>query len=106
MHATFETLDAMGANFINSCLEQFAKTFKAEAQTQLEDDVNIVMSILSNYVPNCLVRAEVSCPISDLKSKDIKNPSLFAEKFKQAVSIAEVEPYRAVTHNQRYNERH
>ena len=28
LHATFETLDAMGANFINSCLEQFAKTFK------------------------------------------------------------------------------
>ena len=99
LHATFETLDAMGANFINSCLEQFAKTFKAEAQAQLEDDVNIVMSILSNYVPNCLVRAEVSCPITDLKSKDITNPSLFAEKFKQAVSIAEVEPYRAVTHN-------
>src|SRR5690606_20186535 len=32
LHATFETLDAMGANFINSCLEQFAKTFKEEAQ--------------------------------------------------------------------------
>ena len=31
LHATFETLDAMGANFINSCLEQFAKTFKSEA---------------------------------------------------------------------------
>lgn len=99
LHATFETLDAMGANFINSCLEQFAKTFKIEAQSQLEDDVNIVMSILSNYVPNCLVRAEVSSPIADLKSKDITNPSLFAEKFKQAISIAEVEPYRAVTHN-------
>ncbi|APY07985.1 hydroxymethylglutaryl-CoA reductase, degradative [Winogradskyella sp. J14-2] len=99
LHATFETLDAMGANFINSCLEQFAKTFKAEAQAQLEDDVNIVMSILSNYVPNCLVRAEVSCPIADLKSKDITNPTLFAEKFKQAVNIAEIEPYRAVTHN-------
>lgn len=26
LHATFETLDAMGANFINSCLEQFADT--------------------------------------------------------------------------------
>ena len=30
LHASFETLDAMGANFINSCLEQFAKTFKNE----------------------------------------------------------------------------
>ena len=45
------------------------------------------------------VRAEVSCPISELKSKDISNPEMFAQKFKQAVNIAEVEPYRAVTHN-------
>ncbi|WP_299111074.1 hydroxymethylglutaryl-CoA reductase, degradative [uncultured Winogradskyella sp.] len=99
LHATFETLDAMGANFINSCLEQFAKTFKNEAKTTLEGDLDIVMSILSNYVPNCLVKAEVSCPIIELKSKDIVNPQLFAEKFKQAINIAEIEPYRAVTHN-------
>ena len=99
LHATFETLDAMGANFINSCLEQFAKTFKSEAENSLKGHVEIVMSILSNYVPNCLVRAEVSCLISELKSKDISDPNLFAEKFKQAINIAEIEPYRAVTHN-------
>jgi hydroxymethylglutaryl-CoA reductase len=99
LHATFETLDAMGANFINSCLEQFAKTFIQEAEKQLVGELEIVMSILSNYVPNCLVKAEVSCLIEDLKSKDISNPTLFAQKFKQAVNIAEVEPYRAVTHN-------
>ncbi len=99
LHTTFETLDAMGANFINSCLEEFATTFKAEADSNLDGDLNIVMSILSNYVPNCLVRAEVSCPISELKSKDISNPEIFAQKFKQAVNIAEIEPFRAVTHN-------
>ncbi len=99
LHATFETLDAMGANFINSCLEQFADTLKSEAQRSLEGQLDVIMSILSNYVPNCLVRAEVSCPVSDLKSKDIRNPELFAKKFKQAVDIAQVEPYRAVTHN-------
>ncbi|MBT8294272.1 MAG: hydroxymethylglutaryl-CoA reductase, partial [Eudoraea sp.] len=33
LHCKFETLDAMGANFINSCLEQFATTLKREAQT-------------------------------------------------------------------------
>ena len=99
LHATFETLDAMGANFINSCLEQFAMTFKAEADLNLEGDLSIIMSILSNYVPNCLVRAEVSCPISDLKSKDILDPEVFVQKFKQAVNIAEIEPFRAVTHN-------
>ncbi|MBT8245581.1 MAG: hydroxymethylglutaryl-CoA reductase, degradative [Winogradskyella sp.] len=99
LHATFETLDAMGANFINSCLEQFAETFKAHAKTHKVTNVNIVMSILSNYVPQCLVRAEVRCKITDLKDKDIPDPITFAENFKQAVSIAEVEPHRAVTHN-------
>lgn len=104
LHATFETLDAMGANFINSCLEQFAKTFKSEALTypdfsESEKHISIVMSILSNYVPDCIVKAEVSCPINDLKSIDIENPEVFANKFKRAVDIAEVEPYRAVTHN-------
>ena len=98
LHATFETLDAMGANFINSCLEQFAKTFKAEAEKQQLVPVEIIMSILSNYVPECLVRAEVSCKVEELAEKDI-NPNTFAEKFVQAVKIAEIEPYRAVTHN-------
>jgi len=95
LHATFETVDAMGANFINSCLEQFAKTFKAEAS----EDIQIVMSILSNYVPDCLVRAEVSCLIEDLNENKNISAEAFAQKFIQAVEIAEVEPYRAVTHN-------
>ena len=104
LHATFETKDSMGANFINSCLEQFAKTLKEEAQhydlfTDAEKDIEVVMSILSNYVPNCIVRAEVSCPVSDLEEKHIPNPKEFAAKFVQAIQIAEVEPYRAVTHN-------
>lgn len=98
LHATFETLDAMGANFINSCLEQFAKTFKAEAEATLPMPVTVIMSILSNYVPECLVRAEVSCNVEDLAEKDI-DPNTFAETFVQAVKIAEIEPYRAVTHN-------
>ena len=98
LHATFETLDAMGANFINSCLEQFAKTFKTEAKTVLNKPIDIIMSILSNYVPDCLVRAEVSCKVENLAENNI-NPNTFAEKFVQAVTIAEVEPYRAVTHN-------
>lgn len=89
LHVTFETKDSMGANFINSCLEAIAKTFQKE-------DIEIVMSILSNYVPQCLVRAEVSCKIEDLGGE---NPQKFAQKFEQAVKIAEIEPYRAVTHN-------
>ena len=102
LHATFETLDAMGANFINSCLESFANTFKTEVANydNLENtNIDIVMSILSNYVPECLVRAEVSCKVEDLNEDDNISPQDFANKFIQAVRIAEVEPYRAVTHN-------
>jgi len=98
LHATFETKDSMGANFINSCLEQFATTLKDEAQNS-DLDIQVIMSILSNYVPNCLVRAEVSCRVEDLTEKNIPNPQEFAERFIQAVQIAEVEPFRAVTHN-------
>ncbi|HLV15657.1 MAG TPA: hydroxymethylglutaryl-CoA reductase, degradative [Xanthomarina sp.] len=104
LHATFETLDAMGANFINSCLEQFAKTFREEALkyegfSEEEKNIEVIMSILSNYVPDCLVRAEVSCPVKDLTENPSINPEEFANKFIQAVRIAEVEPFRAVTHN-------
>jgi len=104
LHATFETKDSMGANFINSCLEQFAKTLKEEAISysnfsESEKNIEVVMSILSNYVPNCIVRAAVSCKVEELADKNIENPGVFAEKFVQAVQIAEVEPFRAVTHN-------
>ena len=104
LHATFETKDSMGANFINSCLELFAKKLKEEATSYSDFSVNeknieIVMSILSNYVPNCIVRAEVSCKVAELADKNIENPESFANKFIQAVQIAEVEPFRAVTHN-------
>ena len=89
LEVTFETKDSMGANFINSCLEAIAKKFEKQ-------DIEIVMSILSNYVPECLVSAEVSCKVEKLGGED---PQKFAEKFRQAVQIASVEPYRAVTHN-------
>ena len=97
LHCTFETLDAMGANFINSCLEQFATTLKEQASKN-SMEVEVIMSILSNYVPNCVVRAEVSCPISETKSEASVSQN-FAQRFVQAVAIAKAEPYRAVTHN-------
>ena len=89
IHVTFNTQDSMGANFINSCLEAIADEFK-------RSDIEIVMSILSNYVPECLVRAEVSCPVTDLYENDAE---IYAKKFIQAINIANVEPHRAVTHN-------
>lgn len=102
---SFNTQDSMGANFINSCLEQFSTTFKTEFQKsnifneEEKNSLQIIMSILSNYTPDCMARAEVSCKIKDLKDDSGMPPDEFAWKFKQAVEIAVVEPYRAATHN-------
>jgi hydroxymethylglutaryl-CoA reductase len=89
LHVTFETVDSMGANFINSCLEAIADEFK-------KIDIQVVMCILSNYVPECLVHAEVSCNVNDLYAE---NSEILAQKFIQAIQIANAEPHRAVTHN-------
>lgn len=104
LHATFETKDSMGANFINSCLERFSKivkeeAFNYEAFSEEEKHIQVIMSILSNYVPNCIVRVEVSCPIEELHEDASVSSKEFAEKFLTAVKIAEIEPFRAVTHN-------
>lgn len=104
IEAKFDTRDSMGANFINSCLEQFAKTLerelaKDESFTQEEKkSLQIVMCILSNFTPENMVRAEVRCKVEDLAEEGISADE-FVEKFSLAVKIAEVEPYRATTHN-------
>jgi hydroxymethylglutaryl-CoA reductase len=100
LHVSFETADAMGANFINSCLEQMAQTLKREAGqfdafSEDEKNIDVVMSILSNHVPNCRVRAWVACPVASLGAQG----ELLAQRFLDAVRIAQVAPHRAVTHN-------
>lgn len=98
----FDTRDSMGANFINSCLEEIAKTWKNLVEgrkSESQPDVTIVMSILSNFTPECLVRAEVSCKIDEINEGSGIGNLEFAEKFCRAIRIASIEPYRAVTHN-------
>ncbi|CEN39031.1 3-hydroxy-3-methylglutaryl-coenzyme A reductase (fragment) [Capnocytophaga cynodegmi] len=100
LFVTFETLDAMGANFINSCLESFSQTFRTEAVNfpEIDKKYEIVMSILSNYVPECLVRVAVSCPTEHLAIANLGGRE-FAEKFVRAIAIANAEVRRATTHN-------
>lgn len=106
LKCSFETVDSMGANFINSCLEAFAQILVDEIQlstlfTLKEKDVKIIMSILSNFTPDCIVRAEVSCRIDELGyfNDGSLKPEDFATKFATAVRIAEIDSYRATTHN-------
>ncbi|GAB4333932.1 MAG: hydroxymethylglutaryl-CoA reductase, degradative [Bacteroidales bacterium] len=105
LKATFETVDSMGANFINSCLEEFAtelRKFFAESPyfSEEERQVEVIMSILSNYTPECLIRTWVTCPVEELNELDDElSGEQFAWKFQKAVDIATVDVYRATTHN-------
>ena len=102
---SFETCDSMGANFINSVLEQFGYTLEAFIEHHPEiaerhKDIIIIMAILSNFTPECLVRVSVDCPIEQLSNAcDSLHAKDFADKFRKAVRIAEIDPYRATTHN-------
>ena len=98
----FNTSDSMGANFINSCLESMSKKIKELSDEYFKKnnyDINIIMSILSNYTPDCIVESYAECDINELV--DIANiePKEFAEKMKYAFDIAKIDISRAVTHN-------
>jgi len=103
LFCTFETVDSMGANFVNSCLEQFSAIFKKWYAQQSEFNgkgLNIMMSILSNLTPNCMVKCWVE---TDIKNLNNVVPGLsgeeFAERFYMGVRIAQLDSYRATTHN-------
>ena len=103
LFCTFETVDSMGANFINSCLEQFAATFKEWYASQNDfsgKGLEIIMCILSNLTPNCRVKCWVETDVSNFNKMA---PGLSAEEFVRrfylGVRVAEVDPFRAVTHN-------
>lgn len=103
LFVTFETVDSMGANFVNSCLEKFAELFRAWHKQQNEfknEGLDIIMSILSNLTPNCMVRCWVETDVEQLSGivNGISGEE-FAKKFRTAVRIAQVDPYRATTHN-------
>jgi hydroxymethylglutaryl-CoA reductase len=103
LNVDFETCDAMGANFMNSCLEGMAAFLHQKslsADSGLGAEIEVIMSILSNYSPESAIRVFVECPISELDDGKLNMPVMnFAEKFKNAVTIAETDIERAVTHN-------
>ena len=84
----FGTGDAMGANFINSVLEQFGHSlqdFFAEQNGLSEDlrKVEIIMTILSNNTPDCRVKVWVECPVEQLDGIDEHlSGAEYAKKFK------------------------
>lgn len=106
LRVSFETCDSMGANFINSVLEQFGSTLQEWATNDValqadERALEVLMAILSNYTPDCVVKAWVECSMDEMQKTlktgdDVRH---FCHKFATAVNIAVHDPYRAVTHN-------
>ncbi len=105
LRAGFETCDSMGANFINSVLEEFGSTLEnfipyCTDLPENERHVEVIMAILSNYTPECIASAWVECPVDQLGERGRESEGRdMAERFRQAVRIAQIDPYRAVTHN-------
>ena len=107
LRVSFETCDSMGANFINSVLERYGDLLERFLEThasleESERDVEVIMCILSNFTPECVVRVWVECPVAeleDLARSDGMPGKAAVDRFCTAVRIAEIDPYRATTHN-------
>ncbi|NLZ95629.1 MAG: hydroxymethylglutaryl-CoA reductase, partial [Bacteroidales bacterium] len=100
MQVSFKTADSMGANFINTCLEAMKEPLASYFEEQNLSTVEIIMAILSNYTPNCLVTCKISCKVEDLAPYSARlSPQEFTQRFKLAMDIGYHNTYRAVTHN-------
>lgn len=100
MQVSFKTADSMGANFINTCLEAMKEPLTNYFDERNLPEVEIIMAILSNHTPQCLVTCEVSCKVEDLTpyAAELSNKE-FAQRFHLAMEIAHHNTDRAVTHN-------
>lgn len=104
VNVEFETVDSMGANFINSCLEEISQELKLYYATNLtesgESSIEVIMAILSNYTDGCAVTVSASCKVMqfDRIAKGINGADL-ARRIQLAYEIAKVDAYRAATHN-------
>lgn len=103
LHASFNTANAMGANFINSCLEEFSMGMRSWFDTTDgfdPADFEPLMAILSNYNDNCIVEISVGCHLDELNdAASGLTAEEFARRFVMAVQIADIDVYRATTHN-------
>ena len=104
LHVHFETCDSMGANFINTVLESFARSLKQffASDHRIEEshrEIDVLMSILSNYTPDCVVKVMVECPVEEMGVIQGLPPEIFAERFEKAINISREDTFRAVTHN-------
>ena len=91
-YLSVDTQEAMGANMLNTMLE--ALTLSLEELTGGKS----LMAILSNYATDSLITARCVIDYRFL-SRDKAEAELLADKMQLASKLAQIDPYRAATHN-------
>ena len=87
VHLIVDVLDAMGANAVNTMVESIAPLLEKITGGEAR------LRIISNYATRRLVRAWARTPPENVGGEDI------ARKIVEASILADIDPYRAVTHN-------
>ncbi|MFD1123771.1 hydroxymethylglutaryl-CoA reductase, degradative [Lentilactobacillus raoultii] len=83
--------EAMGANLINTMLEALADEFRSLG-------CQVTMAILSNAADQSLVQVVGKVPVSRLSRAKMAGQEV-AQRISDASQVAQIDPYRAVTHN-------
>ena len=93
LHLLVDVRDAMGANAINAMCEGIAPLVEEITGGR------VCLRILSNLCDRRLVEASGKVPLSALEGKGAGSPRDLARRIEEASLFAEVDPYRAATHN-------
>src|SRR5699024_1557543 len=92
VHLHVETLEAMGANMINTMAEAVKPYLESITKAKA------VMGILSNYATECLATARCRIPVDLLERRRLSGRDV-RDRIIEASQFAIADPYRAVTNN-------
>ena len=92
VYLTVDTQEAMGANMVNTMMEALVPSLEELSRGKT------LMAILSNYATQALVTAECQVDLRYL-SRNKEEAHELARKFELASKLAQVDVYRATTHN-------
>lgn len=92
LYLAVDVREAMGANMLNTMLEATAEFLRKRLKA------DVLFAILSNYATDSLVSAKCSIGVETLAKNGVDGCEI-ARKIAQASRVAQLDPYRAATHN-------
>jgi hydroxymethylglutaryl-CoA reductase len=92
VHILYDTRDAMGANTVNTACEQLAPTIERITGGRVN------LCIMSNLADRRLASASCKVPAESLATPEMPG-RMVVQSIVEAAVFAEVDPYRAATHN-------